>query len=216
KGLAETTDQAWTALLAANLPPVLYRQGDALVQVAKDAKTGAPCLRVINHDRLRLRLARVAEWVRRERGGLKPVFPPPAVVDALLADDDAALPVLRRIVSVPVFGPDGRLLDAPGYDAPSGILYLPPAGLNLPAVPEVPAEVDVVKARELLLEMFYDFKFVGAADRAAAVALLLTAFARSLVDGQVPMFMVEKPTPGTGASLLIDCIGQVVFGHVME
>jgi hypothetical protein len=138
------------------------------------------------------------------------------VVEALLADDDAALPVLRRIVSVPVFAPDGRLLDAPGYDGPSGILYLPPEGLNLPAVPEAPSEVDVLKARELVLEMFCDFKFVGAADRTAAVALLLTAFARGLVDGQVPMFMVEKPTPGTGASLLMDCIGHVVFGHVME
>jgi hypothetical protein len=216
KGLAETTDQAWAALLAANSPPVLYRQGDVLVRVAKDTKTGGPCLRVFNHHRMRLRLARVAEWVRSGKGGLKPVFPPTAVVDALLADDDAALPVLRRIVSVPVFAPDGRLLDALGYDGPSGILYLPAEGLNLPAVPEVPSEVDVVKARELVLEVFCDFKFVGAADRTAAVALLLTAFARGLVDGQVPMFMVEKPTPGTGASLLMDCIGQVVFGHVME
>jgi putative DNA primase/helicase len=134
----------------------------------------------------------------------------------MLADDDAALPVLRRIVSVPVFAPGGRLLDAPGYDGPSGILYLPPEGLNLPVVPEVPSEVDVVKARKLVLEMFCDFKFVGAADRAAAVALLLTALARGLVNGPVPMFMVEKPTPGTGASLLMDCIGHVVLGHVME
>jgi hypothetical protein len=216
KGLAETTDQAWAALLDANSPPVLYRQGDVLVRVAKDAKTGGPCLRVMNHHRMRLRLARVAEWVSSGKGGLKPVFPPPAVVDALLADDDAALPVLRRIVSVPVFARDGRLLDATGYDVASGILYLPPEGLNLPAVPEVPSEVDVVKARELVLEMFCDFKFVGAADRATAVALLLTAFARGLVEGHVPMFMVEKPTPGTGASLFMDCIGHVVFGHVME
>lgn len=216
KGLAETTDQAWAALLAANSPPVLYRQGDVLVRVAKDAKTGGPCLRVINHHRLRLRLARVAEWAKPVRGSLNPAFPPSAVVDAMLADDDAALPVLRRIVSVPVFAPDGRLLDAPGYDGPSCILYLPPEGLNLPTVPEVPSEMDVVKARELVLEMFCDFKFVGAADRTAAVALLLTAFARGLVDGPVPMFMVEKPTPGTGASLLMDCIGHVVFGHVME
>jgi putative DNA primase/helicase len=216
KGLAETTDQAWAALLAANSPPVLYRQGDVLVRVAKDAKTGGPCLRVITHHRLRLRLARVAEWVKLVRGDLKPAFPLSAVVDAMLADDDAALPVLRRIVSVPVFAPDGRLLDTPDYDVPSGILYLPPEGLNLPPVPEVPTEVDVIKARELVQDMFCDFKFVGPADRAAAVALLLTAFARGLVDGPVPLFMIEKPTPGTGASLLMDCIGYVVFGHVME
>jgi len=108
------------------------------------------------------------------------------------------------------------LLDAPGYDEPSGILYMPPAGLNLPTVPEIPSEDDVDRARQLVLEMFCDFKFVGEADRAAAVALLLTAFARGLVDGQVPLFMIEKPTPGTGASLFMDCIAQVVFGHVME
>jgi len=216
QGLAETMDLAWAALLGANSPPMLYRQGDAMVRVAKDAKTGGPCLRVINRDRMRLRLARVAEWVAPVKDGLKPAFPLTAVVDAMLADDDATLPILRRIVSVPVFAPDGRLLDAPGYDVPSGILYMPPEGLNLPAVPEVPSEADVVKARELVMEVFCDFKFVGDADRVAAVALLLTAFARGLVDGQVPMFMVEKPGPGTGASLLTDCIGQVVFGHVME
>src|ERR1700730_11078793 len=71
EGLAETTDQALAALLAANSPPVLYRQGDVLVRVAKDAKTGGPCLRVINHPRMRLRLARVAEWVSSGKGGLK-------------------------------------------------------------------------------------------------------------------------------------------------
>jgi len=214
--LAETMDLAWVALLGANSPPWLYRQGDTLVRVAIDAKTGAPCLRVITHAKMRIRIDRVAEWVKPVRGQLKPVYPPTAVVDAMLADDDVTLPVLRRIVSVPVFAPDGRLLDTPGYDLPSGIFYMPPERLNLPAVPELPSEGDVVKARELVLEMFCDFKFVNEADRAAAVALLLTAFARGFVDGQVPMFMIEKPAPGTGASLLMDCIGQVVFGHVME
>jgi hypothetical protein len=40
KGLAETMDEVWAALLAANTPPVLYRQGDVLVRSPRTPRRG--------------------------------------------------------------------------------------------------------------------------------------------------------------------------------
>jgi hypothetical protein len=213
QGLAETSDMAWAALKAMNDPPILYRNGDALVRVAKSAVTKAPCLRVVNGDRMTHRLCRVAEWVTKK--GDPAMGPPAKVVADMLADDDAALPLLTRIATVPTFVPGGRLLETPGYDEKSGVLYAPPDGFTMRPVPEKPTDNDVERARALVLEMLHDFPFVSDADRAAAFATLLSSFARSLVDGNTPLMLIEKPTPRTGAGLLIDCIGYVVFGHVI-
>lgn len=176
-----------------------------------DPKTKAPVLMVMSADRMSHRLARVAEWVTE---GGKPAYPAGRVIADMLADHDAPVPFLNRIITAPGFTADGRLLDAPGYDAASGILYAPPAGLGIPPVPDKPDDGDVARARGLLLEeMLVDFPFTSDADRAAAVATLLGAFARGLIAGSTPLMMIEKPAPRTGAGLLIDSIAGVVLGR---
>ena len=216
QGLAETAEQAWAALKRMNVPPVVYRHGDVLVRVARDSTSGSPCLRVMTPDRMAHRLARVAEWVAADGNkSFKPAFPQPRVVADMLVDDDEVLPVLNRIATAPTFTPDGRLLEQPGFDVPSGILYIPPDGFKIPTVQESPTDEEVARARDLALEVFHDFPFVGEADRAAAVAALISGFARGLVAGNVPLIMFNKPTPRTGASLLTDVIGHIVLGHHM-
>jgi len=213
-GLADATAEAWSALITANAPPVLFRYGDGLVRLALDA-AGTYVLRSITPDRMRNRLARVAEWMS---GGQhpRPVYPPIGVVNDLLSDDPP-MPVLRRLVSVPVFAQDGRLLNVPGFDPQSGIYYAPPPGFTVLPVPEMPTETDVATARALILDdLLGDFPFVEDADQAAATALLLTTFCRGLFEGPVPMVMVEKPMPGTGASLMVGAITSVVLGRPTE
>src|SRR5262249_11057207 len=212
QGLAETADLAWAALIKGQNTAPLYKQGDALVRVAKDMKTGAPCLRVLNADRVRLSLARAADGVT---GKGKPAVPPMATVDVMMADEEPPLPGLDRIVTTPVFTADGRLLNTPGYDEASRLLYLPAPGLIVSAVPTTPNTEDVIYAKDLLIDILPDFPFETDSDRAAALALLLTNPARSLVTGGVPLTILEKPEAGTGASLLVDAIGMVMTGQVL-
>jgi len=99
------------------------------------------------------RLARVADFRHGHQAdkGSRPAYPPPAIVNGLLSNEEPPLPLLRRVVKVPVFAPDGRLLAEPGYDVASGILYWPPKHFAVPAVSTEPAAGELDKARELIL-----------------------------------------------------------------
>jgi hypothetical protein len=69
-------------------------------------------------------------------------------------------------------------------------------------------------ARSLLLDdLLGDFPFTSEAERAHALALLLLPFVRPLIEGPTPLHLVEKPMPGTGATLLVDAIAVVATGH---
>src|SRR5262249_45979982 len=149
-------------------------------------------------------LARIAEWYRFNKQGF-PVdaLPPVHVVRDMLVQPDSHLSVLARIVEAPVFASDGTLHVEPGYNAASRCYYAPAKGLQIAVVPQRPTPSEVSHAGKLITEdLLGDFPFVGDAERAHAVALLLLPFARELIAGITPLHLIEKPTPGTGASLL--------------
>ena len=50
--------------------------------------------------------------------------------------------------------------------------------------------------------MIADFPFVDEADQAHATSMMLQPFARDLIAGPTPLHLIEKPEPGTGATLL--------------
>ena len=83
----------------------------------------------------------------------------------------------------------------------------------MPPIPARPTPADVAAARALICdELLGDFPFVSPAERAHAVALLLLGFLRGMVDGPTPLHLIEKPTPGTGATLMVDAIATILTG----
>lgn len=211
--LARLTERSWNLLQGSNAPPWLFRCGGRPSWVERDDE-GRPVAHPMTEDRLRHALALLADWRRTSRtGDLVPAHPPAGVVKNLLATPDPALPVLAAIVTAPVFGKDGSLLTEPGYHPATRLLYEPPPGFVLPPVPERPTAAEIEAARSLLLDdLLGDFPFTGEAERAHALALLLLPFVRTLVDGQTPLHLIEKPAPGTGATLMVDAIAIVATG----
>jgi hypothetical protein len=211
--LAVLTAHAWDAIRKANEPPFLFRHGDLPSRIEQD-DAGRSILREVNLDRMRHALARVAFWHKWKEDSSgevvpRPAYPPVAVVRDVLASPDPDLPVLTRIVYVPVFGPGGTVLHAPGYHPDARVFY-ESQGLVVPDVPDVPSEAHVASAREVILtEWLGDFPFDSPADCAAAVALFLLPFCRDLVEGPTPLHVIEKPTPGTGASLMVELFSIV-------
>jgi hypothetical protein len=127
--------------------------------------------------------------------------------------NDPGLPVLLCIVNTPVFGRNGQLLTAPGYHPDARLLYVPAPGFAVPQIPARPTPDHVATARELICEdLLGDFPFVSAAEHAHAVALLLLGFLRGMIDGPTPLHLIEKPTPGTGATLMVDAIATILTG----
>jgi hypothetical protein len=50
------------------------------------------------------------------------------------------------------------------------------------------------------------------ANKANALAAFLTTIVRPMISGCVPLALIDKPAPGTGASKLLDLISIVATG----
>ncbi len=211
--LACAGDRAWSLLLESNRTPWLFRAGGVPTWIVPDDE-GRPVAVPVTDERLRHMLAKLAIWRRIGRNGdLVSAHPPTALIKSVLATPDPGLPVLSGIVMTPVFGRGGTLLTEPGYHSDARLLYRPTPGFTVPPIPERPDAPQIAEARALLLEdLLGDFPFTSLAERAHAVSLLLLGFLRAMVDGPTPLHLIEKPTPGTGATLMVDAIATILTG----
>ena len=211
--LGRAVAQVWSVVMASNRTPWVFRFAGQPTWVVPDDE-GRPVATILNEERLRHMLARLARWVRENaKGDLLPAPPPVATVKSVLATPDPALPVLTGIVNTPVFGRSGTLITTPGYHPDARLLYVPTPGFTVPDIPKRPTAAEIAAARELICEdLFGDFPFTGEAERAHVVALLLLGFMRGMIDGPTPLHLIEKPTPGTGATLMVDAVATILTG----
>ncbi|MFM9860649.1 toprim domain-containing protein [Pseudoxanthobacter sp. M-2] len=211
--LARSVERVWSLLIASNRTPWVFRFAGQPTWVVPDDE-GRPVATALNEDRLRHMLARLARWVRlNAKGELMPAPPPVAVVKSVLATPDPALPVLTGIVSTPVFGRGGTLITVPGYHPDARLLYVPAPGFTVPTISMRPSTAEIAAARTLLCEdLLGDFPFTGDAERAHVVSLLLLGFLRGMIDGPTPLHLIEKPTPGSGATLMVDAVATILTG----
>ncbi len=203
---------AWSALEARNTPPFLFRHSNQLSRLARsddDRLVPQP----LTATRLRHELARSADWYHgHRRTGL--MAPPKDVVDDMLAAAQPPLPVLRGIVASPVFTAEGVLLQRPGYDPASGLYYAPSPGFSLPPVSQAPSKAELAQATNLINnELLGDFPFTGESETATAIAMGLQPFIRDLIEGPTPNYGIEKPTTGTGATLLVGAVLWPALGR---
>ncbi|KUF08930.1 DUF7146 domain-containing protein [Pseudoponticoccus marisrubri] len=211
--LARANEQVWSLLMASNRCPWLFRLAGQPTWVVPDDE-GRPVATAMGEEKLRHMLARLARWVRvNAKGEPIPAPPPLPVVKSVLATPDPALPVLTGIVNTPVFGRNGTLLTTPGYHPDARLLYVPAPGFAVPDIPARPTSAEIAAARTLICEdLLGDFPFTGDAERSHVVALLLLGFLRGMIDGPTPLHLIEKPAPGTGATLMVDAITGILTG----
>lgn len=207
------TDHAWAAIRQANDPPTIFRQGGVAVRL-EHGDEGEPIIREVTVHRMRHFMARAARWNRTVGDETRRVTPPHVVVNDVMASPDQQLPILTRIVEAPVFAPDGTLQTEPGYHSASRTFFAPAPGFAVPDVSLHPTAREVKAARDLICdELLGDFPFVNDGELAHAVAVLLLPFARDLVSGATPLHLIEKPTAGTGATLLADMLNWPATGR---
>ena len=150
------------------------------------------------------------------------------IADAALHSGWASLPQTPEIIQAPIFMPDGSLLRSPGWYREEGhkdphkdfnVLMLK-NDLVVPEVCKNPSGKEVQNALELLRKgLLGDFPFLDvmtdgsesrSASEANALAMLITPFVRRMIAGCTPVFFIEKPTPGTGGTLLAT-IAMLIF-----
>jgi hypothetical protein len=206
--LHQRTQEWWRLIEQLNAgDPFLFRFGNSFVRLERNAD-GLLVTEALDHNRLQYLSAERIRWVREDaRGNVSAAEPPTRVITNILATPEPPVPQLRRIVSAPMFAPDGSLHDSPGYNPLSQNFYQPRSGFTVPSVSAAPSVDEIDKARGLICdELLGDFPFSGDAEKAHAVALLLLPFVRDLIDGPTPLHMIEKPVAGTGAGLLANVL----------
>lgn len=193
----EVAEKAAQALARAEAPHHhVFVVGDTYSVVQEDGKVAE-----LSPKALAIRLTEVAQW-RNARGYANA---PMTVVGAIMeaAADQSAVPKLERVVTVPVFLSDGRVLDVPGYDVQSKTYYAPT--LDGIEVPHEVSEVDVKNAVQLLVDEYLgDVAFKSQADRANTVACMLLPFVRTLI-GPTPLHVFDAPGPGHGKTMTLAC-----------
>jgi hypothetical protein len=215
KNLGRVTDLAWKAVVARNKPERLFLQGGTPVRT-KSHESDEITIELITADRLRYECDRAAYWCRQDRreGVEVRAFPPVGVVKNMLAHPHPPLPALASITRTPLYASDETLIVQRGYTPRDGILYVPPPTFRLPQLPERPSNEDIAHARQLIEDdLLGDFPFISQAEKAHAFALILQQFVRRLINGPTPLYLIEKPSAGTGATLLIDVLTHIVVGR---
>ena len=205
-------NEAWAVVHGANYPPKLFQRTGGLVQLVSTDE--APVIAPVTEILLQGHLSDIANWVVQTKDMEVPVHPPKDVVAVMVASPHPALPHLEAVASTPMFDQDGSLIAAPGYHREARLWMHRPSGFDMEDIPPNPSAREIEKARSLLVDdLFVDFPFASDSERCHAIAALFPTFVRRMIDGPLPIHLIEAPTPGTGKSLLAEAISCVCVGY---
>jgi hypothetical protein len=206
----------------------LYKRAGQLVRVVTedgDLPKGierppeAPAIRPVGKATLRMAMTRCAEYhrvTRTLRDGTEvtePCHPPEWAVEGVQEAASWPVPVLEGIVEAPVLLRSGEVLQRPGYDEYSGLLFVPPKGVEFRPVPTHPTAGDIKTAVNWLHEAVYDFPFEQPAHRSAWMAGVLSYFARPAYSDTTPFFLIDGNLRGVGKGKLAKAAAVICLGR---
>lgn len=188
-------------------------------------------------------LTRIVEYRKTtEKEGDKGRPIPEPVIATIRGDATLNVPVLQRVIGVPVFSPSGNLNMAPGYDPETGMFLVPE--LEILPIPYMITEEHVQEALFMLADgPLRDFGFTdvfggaetlplyadevdedgyplpnlhrGAGSRSNMAALLLHPFAVYMIKGPKPSYHSDKSVRGEGAGKLANVAAMIREGKRM-
>lgn len=212
--LYRIVDEVESALIASGMD--LYQYGDALVtpglkkvSVSGGRMVEVQRLNVVTKDGLLETLSRSVAFAN-QRG---PIDCPHSVASAYLSRPEKKLPHLVGIVNAPTMRADGTILQEPGYDAATRLIY-DPRGAAFPRIADNLDLADAIDALVALREPLEEFPFVTEADESVAISAMLSAIMRASLPA-TPMHGVSAPAAGTGKSLLMDIPSIMATGAAL-
>ena len=132
-----------------------------------------------------------------------PQYPNATIVENVVAQPDIRLPILNGIIDRPILNRGATsILSEPGYHRTERI-FMDWQNEPLPLLP-------VAQAVALIDEYFGEFPYDSEGSRANFYAMALAGVLGIAIDGPKPLFVINKSTPRTGASLLAIALAWVL------
>jgi putative DNA primase/helicase len=191
--------------------PIHIPAGEAEGILRRESTTA---LQAIDATWLVLKLTEVAvfeKWDGRRKRRVKQDCPPKVAQTLLAKVGDWRFKHLRGFIEAPTLRTDGSILESPGYDEKSELLFVP-GRWSFPEIPQNPTKDDAASALKKLLDLLAEFPFVTPEDRAVAICELLTGLVRRSFP-TAPLFGNDAPTPGGGKSVLGDLASILASGR---
>jgi len=190
--------------------PVAFDFGGELA-LADDGRVHPLCEHGLAHH-----LGSVTQFWRNSSDGKQvDCDPPGGLLKQIIAlGERRRLKPLDGVISAPVVRLDGSVLDAPGYDPATRLLF-DSLGEDVPMVPTNPTLDQARAALDTLLHPFESFPFVDATARGALLAAILTAAIRPVLP-TAPAFAFDAPIQGSGKTLLASSIGALSEGRTPD
>lgn len=216
------------ALIALRNHPIVYTwEGKLSVRQKNHDPSRAPVLYPIKRGNLMdiLSNPKYAKWYTKDfnKGGEEigetPTKPDKDAIRVL--HERPYLEGVRRvkaIVSTPVLiqeklTKEHRILQRPGHDAETDMLYNPPPGPGLDPVSERPSRDDCRAALGALFDVVRDFPFEEPRKAFGVwLAAVLTRFCRYAFDGNIPLFAVSATMASSGKGKLRDAAAIITDG----
>lgn len=117
---------------------------------------------------------------------------------------------LTAVTTAPTLRPDGSVLDEPGHDPATGLMYVTSEAYPL----TVPSAPTVEQALDALAKLWHPIRLFPFADKVAVgvtLAAMLAACLRPALP-TCPATGFDAPAAGTGKTLLAKCIGALATG----
>ena len=189
----------WAGVHTNNQPRRIFSFNGAIARINEENAK----IEILDINTAKYVFARLVNWMQEGKNEWGThVDPALNVINDALATHKPPLPELTQVVSIPVVTSQGRLITEPGYDAESGIYYAAEPGC-LPQINSAATKEDALDALKWINdEILVDFPFADAASKAAAISVAILPFVRHLINGQTPLYLLEKPAAGTGATTL--------------
>lgn len=124
------------------------------------------------------------------------------------------LRTLNGVTHTPLVRADGSILNEPGYDAATRLLYLPTGGLRVPDLPSPITRAEIDAAVSYISAIVAQFPFVNDDHRANWFGALFTPFMRVMLPPPYPAFVIDAPSPGSGKSYLASILRTVHGGII--
>ena len=212
-------DEAEAALVDAGAE--IYQQGPRLVRIVLDkiqvsdggeGKTlrlsGVTAPHVLECFE---RVARFEKWDARAEDYVGANCPKETSDSYMARDGKWRLRYLLGVITAPTLRADGSILETPGYD-PATCLVFDPVGYSFPAIPAAPTEEEGRTAIAKLIEPIREFKFINEASRSVALSAIMTAVIRRSIP-TAPLHAFTAPVAGSGKSMLVDIAAMVATGE---